>query len=121
MLETLFSSRVRVKLLEAFLTNPSAQFHSRELARLVKERQNAVWRELRRLEEAGLLESTARGNRKDYRVSVQHPLYPELRRLMLKARGAQPEPSPKQGVHERYRMPDCCVACAPSYIIGEND
>ena len=121
MLETLFSSRVRVKLLEAFMTNPTAEFHSRELARLVKERQNAVWRELRRLEEAGLLRSTTHGNRKDYVVSVEHPLYPELRRLILKATGAQLQPAPRPEVHERYRMPDCNIACEPTYVIGEND
>jgi hypothetical protein len=121
MLETLFSSRVRVKLLEVFLTKPSEQFHSRELARLVKERQNAVWRELRRLEEARLLRSTAHGNRKDYTVSVEHPLYPELRRLILKATGTQPEPAPKPDIHERYRMPVCNIACKPSYVVGEND
>jgi len=88
MLQTLFSSRVRVKLLEVFMTNPSVKYHSRELARLTGERQNAVWRELRNLEEAGLLHSEMRGNRKEYSLSREYPVYPELRRLILKPREA---------------------------------
>jgi len=122
MLETLFSSRVRVKLLEVFLTHPGEKYHSRELARIIGERQNAVWRELQKLEEAGLLHSETHGNRKEYTWSRESPLYPELRRLILKAKGSkeeQPEGTPD--IHERYTMPRCVIACRPDYVIGEND
>jgi len=122
MLETLFSSRVRVRLLELFLANPGSKYHSRELARLTGEQHNAVWRELQKLEEAGLLSSEARGNRKEYAVAKQSPLYPELRRLILKAKGASPATQPETpDVHERYCMPECVVGCRPDYVIGEND
>ena len=122
MLETLFSSRVRVRLLELFLANPTSRYHSRELARLTGEQHNAVWRELQKLEEAGLLSSEAHGNRKEYAVNRQSPLYPELRRLMMKATGTQPRTKPgTPDVHERYAMPDCVVGCRPDYVIGEND
>ena len=120
-LEALFSSRVRVKLLEVFLIHPTGEHHSRELARLIGERQNSVWRELQRLEESGLLLSASHGNRKKYHVSRAHPLYPELRRLILKARGGKPEPGARQYICEQYRMPDCSIACKPSYVVGEND
>jgi predicted transcriptional regulator len=121
MLELLFSSRVRLKVLEAFLINPAAKYHSRELARLIDERQNAVWRELQNLEEAELLESETIGKRKDYSLRRQHPLVPELRRLILKARGSAPQRYQTPDIHERYAMPDCLVACRPSYVVGEND
>jgi len=122
MLEELFSSRVRVKLLELFLTSPAESYHSRELARVTGERQNAIWRELQKLEKLGLLHSRTRGNRKLYAVSKESPLYPELRRLMLKAKGSKEE---RRGItidiHERYTMPDCVIACQPDYVVGEND
>ena len=121
MLETFFSSRVRVKLLGVFMTNPAVKYHSRELARLTGERQNAVWRELRNLEEAGLLHSETRGNRKEYNLSKEYPLYPELRRLILKAKGSKLQPHETSNVHERYTMPNCMIACKPDYVVGEND
>lgn len=132
MLDVLFSSRVRVKLLELFLSHPDQSYHSRELARLIGERQNAVWRELRKLEEAGLLHSAARGNRKEYAVAKESPLYPNLRRLVLQAGEGKRSPSrlesatsaTKPGtsdIHERYAMPNCVVARRPDYVIGEND
>jgi predicted transcriptional regulator len=121
-LETLFSSRVRLKVLEVFLTNPTEKYHSRELARIIGERQNAVWRELQKLEEAGLLHSEAHGNRKEYVCARESPLYPELRRLILKARGRQEEPpTGTPDIHERYAMPRCVIGCRPDYVVGEND
>jgi len=120
-LEALFSSRVRVKLLEVFFVRPTGEHHSRGLARLIGERQNAVWRELQRLEESGLLLSASHGNRKTYRASRAHPLYPELRRLILKARGEKPQPGVRQYTREPHRMPDCSIACKPYYAVGEND
>ena len=122
MLEDLFSSRVRVKLLEVFLTSPTQSYHSRELARITGERQNAIWRELQKLEDFGLLHSKARGNRKDYTVCKESAFYPELRRLMLKAKGGKVEQRRSSvDIHERYTMPDCVIACQPDLIIGEND
>ncbi len=121
MLETLFSSRVRVKVLEAFMTDPSAEYHSRALARLIGERQNAVWRELQKLEEAGLLRGETYGKRKMYSLCREYPLYSELRRLILKSKGEMPQPHLTPDVHERYAMPDCTIACQPDYVIGEND
>jgi predicted transcriptional regulator len=122
MLEALFSSRVRVKLLELFWTSPENKYHSRELARIAGERQNAIWRELQNLEEAGLLRSEMRGNRKEYGVDKAAPLYPELRRLILKATGAPAQPvKATPDIHARYTMPQAVIACQPSYVVGEND
>jgi hypothetical protein len=121
MLETLFSSRVRVKVLEALMTDPSAEHHSRSLARLTGERQNAVWRELQKLEAAGLVHGETHGKRKTYSLCREYPLYSELRRLILKAKGEVPQPHLTPDVHERYSMPDCVIACQPDYVVGEND
>ena len=46
MLEHLFGSRTRVKLLKIFLSNPDKDYFVRELTRKIKERINSARREL---------------------------------------------------------------------------
>jgi predicted transcriptional regulator len=122
MLEALFSSRVRIKLLQLFLLSPGKCYHSRELARVVAERQNAIWRELQNLEQVGLLRSATHGNRKEYSVVTNSPLYPELRRLMLKASGVPTERRRETpDIHEKYAMPRAMLSRRPGYIVGETD
>jgi len=87
MLEELFSSNVRVQLLVILLTNPDEEFYIRQLARRMGEHPYAVQRELRRLERLGLLRSHTRGRMKYYSVERDFPLYPELKRMILKTAG----------------------------------
>lgn len=88
MLEALFSSRVRVRLLTAFLMNPEARFHARALAGTVEAQYSAVWKELVNLERAGLLLSESAANVKAYRLNPRFPILPELRAIVLKTTGA---------------------------------
>jgi len=87
MLEQLFSSRVRVKLLTTFLTNPDARFYTRQLERLLRESVYAIQRELRRLEAIGLLEAQPEANIKYYAVNKDFAIYPELKNIILKTTG----------------------------------
>ena len=57
MLKKLFISKVRISILEVFLSNLDAAHHVRELVRILDEEINAVRRELMNLESAGLLKS----------------------------------------------------------------
>jgi len=91
MLKQLFSSRVRVKLLTIFLTNPDARFYTRELSRLLDESPYAVQRELRRLKSVGLLEVEPEANIKYYAVDKSCPIYPELKSIVLKTTGLGPQ------------------------------
>src|SRR5581483_4013515 len=84
MLQDLFSSRVRVRLLQVFLLNPDMPFHARQLARQIPAQYNAVWKELNHLERAGILSSESRANIKEYRLNPSYPLIPELRSMVLK-------------------------------------
>ncbi|MCL0078897.1 hypothetical protein M1O56_04460 [Dehalococcoidia bacterium] len=54
MLQRLFSSRVRVKLLNRFITSPEGRFYIRELERLRGEDYKSVVTELHNLESFGL-------------------------------------------------------------------
>ena len=75
MLETLITSKTRLKLLTKFFLNPQAKAYLRELERAFGESSNAVRLELNRFENAGLLNSTLEGNRKVFEANTKHPLF----------------------------------------------
>lgn len=77
-------SRVRVKLLTIFLERPNEMYYVRELTRLAKEEINAIRRELKRMQDVGMLKSEKRGNRLYYTYKTSYPFYPELLRLVIK-------------------------------------
>lgn len=91
MLEQLFGSRTRVKLLRLFLHDPERRFYVRELTRVVDEHLNSVRRELLHLEQAGLILTYEEDRKKYYRVNTAWVLYPELRSLMIKSQLAGTE------------------------------
>ncbi len=84
MLEKLFTSRVRVRLLTLFLTHPAEAFYIRQITRLTSETYNNVRRELQNLAQLGLILSERRANATYYRANVEHFLFPELKRIILK-------------------------------------
>lgn len=86
MLEQLFGSRTRVKLLRLFLSSPGEDFFVRELTRNIGEHINSVRRELGHLEDLGLLKAVTKQRKKYYHVNTEFILYPELKALMIKAR-----------------------------------
>ncbi len=87
MLEDIVISRVRVKLLELFLTNPGKIFHVREMVRRTDEEINAVRRELAHMEKAGMVTKEPRANRLYYSFRRDYPLYFELLELVAKTSG----------------------------------
>jgi len=120
MLEKLFSSRVRVRLLSVFLSNPKRRFYGRELERMTKEHQNAIWRELRNLCTLGLLTDETEGRTKYYSVDPHFPLYPELRSLVFKATGKSAQ-QPSESPLARARVRADWKPYRPEFIVGEND
>lgn len=88
MLEELFVSRVRVKILQLFLSNPQdSLFHVREIVRRVSEEINAVRRELARMEKFGMVTSEWRANRRLYKFRKDYLFYKELLSLISKTSG----------------------------------
>ena len=73
MLQKLFTSKTRVKLLTLFIMNPEREMYIREIARSTKENINAIRRELANLEEIGLLKSERKGNLKYYVANKKCP------------------------------------------------
>ena len=84
MLERLFTSRVRVRLLTLFLTHPTEAFYIRQIARLTSETYNNVRQELQNLAQLGLILGERRANATYYWANVEHFLFLELKRIILK-------------------------------------
>ena len=81
--DTLFN-RVQQRVLGLLFGQPDRTFYGAELIRLAQSGSGAVQRELRRLEESGLVTTARVGNQKHYRANVRCPVFPELRSLILK-------------------------------------
>jgi len=86
-LEDLFISRVRVKLIQIFLSQPHEIFYVRQLVRLASEEINAVRRELSRMEDKGLARKEKRGNRLYYHIRKDYLYYQDLISLVAKTTG----------------------------------
>ena len=87
MLDSLITSKTRIKLLMKFFLNPGTSAYLRSLADEFGESTNSVRVELNRLSEAGLLESADEGRTKVYRANEKHPLFPEVQRIVAKTVG----------------------------------
>ncbi len=90
MLEHLFSSKVRIKLLSLFLLNPDQTYYVRELTRRLNERINSIRRELDNLQKLGLLVSHTEDRKKYYTVNRDFEIFEELRSLIIKS-GVTPQ------------------------------
>lgn len=84
MLETLISSRTRIKLLLRLFLNPDTTAYLRGLADEFDESTNSVRVELNRFEEADMLVSENKGNKKLYKANDKHPLFRDIHSILLK-------------------------------------
>jgi len=84
MLDTLITSRTRIKLLLKFFLNSNARSYLRGLESEFGESSNAIRLELNRFEDAGLLKAEMQGNKKMFRANTGHPLYEDIHNIILK-------------------------------------
>jgi len=86
-MEELIVSKVRVKLLQLFLTSEEPLLHVREIVRRTGEEINAVRRELLRMEKFGMVVSEWRANRRLYHFRRDFVFYSQLLGLVAKSTG----------------------------------
>lgn len=79
MLESLVSSRIRRTLLEYLAQSPTERFYLRGLAKTLALPITPLRRELKRLEEAGMLQAMEEGNIRFYTVNTASAVFQELR------------------------------------------
>ena len=84
MLKNLFISKVRISILNQYMSDLKASFHVRGLVRELDEEINAIRRELINLEDAGILKSKKDGNKKVYTIDSRCPILWELRSMFFK-------------------------------------
>lgn len=87
MLETLITSKTRLKLLLKFFLNSKTTSYLRGLEEEFGESSNGIRVELNRFEEAGLLKAHTEGNKKIYASNPGHPLFENIRLLLFKTTG----------------------------------
>jgi hypothetical protein len=78
MIEQLFGSKTRVKLLQLFYSNPNRSFYVREITRKIDEQINSVRRELANLLNVGIIVSDNTNNRLYYEVNQTYEYYDPL-------------------------------------------
>jgi uncharacterized protein len=86
-LEALFLSKARIAILKTLLLDSQKQFYLRELALKANSPLRSVQIEVKRLTEAGILESERRGRQIYYRINESCSIVPELRSIFIKTVG----------------------------------
>jgi hypothetical protein len=86
-LDTLITSKTRVKLLLKFFLNPSLRAYLRGLSEEFGDSTNSLRLELNRLEEAGMLVAEEDGARKLYRANPNYPFFSDIQRLLHRYTG----------------------------------
>ena len=81
MIEQLFGSKTRVKLLRLFFSNPNRSFYVREITRIVDEQINSVRRELANMLSLGIITSDSANNKLYYEVDQKYEYYKALQMM----------------------------------------
>lgn len=83
-IDRLFPNRALLEVLSLLLLHPTEDFYQSEIVRRSGHTLLQVQRALRRIEDAGLAHATRRGNRVYYTANQAHPVYEDLKGLVLK-------------------------------------
>ena len=81
-LETIITSKTRLRILIKFFINVANNGYLRGLAEEMNESTNAIRKELNHLTEAGYLEKESRQNKISYRANSNHPLFSTLQKII---------------------------------------
>src|SRR6187431_2920777 len=105
MIDKLFGSKTRVKLLHLFMNHPGQSFYVREITRIIDEQINSVRRELSNMLEVGVITSETSDNKLYYQVNQRYEYYTALRAIFAAEpiRAEQSTPAQSDGVNEQHR------------------
>lgn len=105
MIDALFGSKTRVKLLHLFLNHPGQSFYVREITRIIEEQINSVRRELSNMLEVGVITSQTSDNKLYYEVNQRYEYYSALRAIFANEPIDATKPSlaaEEDGLNEQY-------------------
>ncbi len=89
LLNTLITSKTRLRLLIKFFISQANKGYLNGLANEMGESTNSIRKELNHLFDAGYLNKVKKDNKVEYRVNSKHPLYETLRNVVLKHLGLE--------------------------------
>lgn len=84
MIESLFPSKTRIRLLRLFIKNPHKKYYLREISKLFGESLTPIRRELLNLKKVGFLRRSQVANLIYYDVNSDFLLYQELKSIVEK-------------------------------------
>lgn len=87
MLDTLITSKTRIKLLLKFFLNSKTSSYLRNLETEFGESTNSIRLELNKFEEAGLLKTSTHGNKKVFKANTKHPMFSDIQNILMKYTG----------------------------------
>lgn len=104
MIDALFGSKTRVKLLHLFLNHPGQSFYVREITRLIDEQINSVRRELSNMLEVGVITSDSADNKLYYQVNQRYDYYAALRAIFANEpiNASKPSLADGEAVSQQY-------------------
>lgn len=120
MIDALFGSKTRVKLLHLFMNNPGKSFYVREITRLVDEQINSVRRELSNMLSIGIITSDNSDNKLFYQVNQRYEHFIPLREIFVdqSRRYSSNKVSADQDVYELIKgLPGIRIAIASGLLV----
>jgi len=97
-LEQLFDSLVKVRLLKLFLRNPNDFFELSEIVKRIKSSAPACRSQINKLESISLIKSKIKNKKKEYSINRDFDFYNELKTLVLKS-----SPASKKKILKRLK------------------
>ncbi len=98
-LENIIVSGSRIKLLQELFYLPGEMYYIRQLTRMTGEKINSVRRELKNLDQADVVNSEWRANKRFYWANKDNDLFEDILRLVLKTKGLG-----KQLINKRHQV-----------------
>ena len=124
MIDALFGSKTRVKLLHLFMNNPGKAFYVREITRLIDEQINSVRRELANMLSVGIITSDSADNKLYYEVNQNYEHFAPMRQIFAGAKDAKNKVKPSRAGKDLpawhadvNRLPGLRVAIAAGVLV----
>jgi len=121
MLEQLFGSKTRVKLLSMFFNNPPRSFFVREITRKINEQINSVRRELANLQDLGIVVSLAKNGKLYYGLDNKYEFAREFKSIFKVADVPQKEDNEEKLAVKFKRTGVMEMVLMLGYFVGDHE
>ena len=107
MIEQLFGSKTRVKLLKLFYSNPNRAYYVREITRTIDEQINSVRRELANMLSVGIITSDNTNHKLYYEVNQKFEHYDALSSIFNESATTTQKATQKKTAQKKTQKAAC--------------